>query len=60
MSKPSAKRPTRGAVQKTGSTFIAAWIPDEIVAAIDSAVQREDTDRSKILRKALRSYLARP
>ncbi len=55
-----SKPQTRGAVQKAGSTFIAAWIPDEIVQAIDLAVKRDDTDRSKLIRKALRSYLARP
>lgn len=57
MSTTSNKRQPRGAVQKAGSTFIAAWIPDEIVAAIDRAVLSEDTDRSKVIRKALRNYL---
>lgn len=60
MSNAIPKRPPRGAIQKSGSTFVAAWIPDEIVAAIDRAVIHEDTDRSKILRKALRSYLSKP
>jgi len=53
------KRQPRGAVQKEGSTFIAAWIPDDVVALIDEAVQRDDTDRSKLIRKAIKSYLTR-
>lgn len=59
MTNQPQKRQSRGAVQKQGSTFIAAWIPDEVVALIDEAVQRDDTDRSKLIRKALKSYLAR-
>ncbi len=60
MTKPPSRRQTRGAVQKAGATFVAAWIPDEIVAALDLAVQRQDTDRSKLIRKALRSFLSKP
>jgi hypothetical protein len=60
MQKQPTRRQTRGAVQKAGATFVAAWIPDEIVTALDQAVQRQDTDRSKIIRKALRSFLSKP
>ena len=60
MKKPPTRRQTRGAVQKAGATFVAAWIPDEIVDALDLAVKRQDTDRSKIIRKALRSFLSKP
>lgn len=59
MSAQPTKRPPRGAIQKVGSTFLAAWVPNKIIAEIDAAVMREDTDRSKILRKALRQYLNR-
>jgi len=59
MSAQPTKRPPRGAVHKEGSTFLAAWVPNEIIAEIDHAVKRDDTDRSKILRKALRYYLSR-
>ena len=54
-----AKRQSKGHSHKEGTTFIAAWIPDEVVAQIDKAVVRDDTDRSKLIRKALRQYLAR-
>ena len=57
MNDQPAKRQKRGAVQKEGATFIAAWIPDATVAALDRAVVREDTDRSKLMRKALHAYL---
>jgi metal-responsive CopG/Arc/MetJ family transcriptional regulator len=60
MNRPQPRRQTRGAVQKSGATFVAAWIPDEIVDALDLAVKRQDTDRSKIIRKAIRAYLAKP
>jgi metal-responsive CopG/Arc/MetJ family transcriptional regulator len=53
------KRQTRGAVQKDGATFIAAWVPDDVVLAMDQQVQREDTDRSKLMRMALKQYLSK-
>lgn len=59
MSKPQSRTQTRGAVQKAGATFVAAWIPDEIVASLDRAVQAQDTDRSKLIRKALRAFLTK-
>jgi hypothetical protein len=60
MPTPPQRRQTRGAVQKPGATFVAAWIPDEIVAAMDQAVKHQDTDRSKLIRKALRLLLSKP
>jgi metal-responsive CopG/Arc/MetJ family transcriptional regulator len=59
MAKKNTRRQSRGAVQKTGATFVAAWIPDEIVAAMDNAVKDQDTDRSKLIRKALRLMLSK-
>jgi metal-responsive CopG/Arc/MetJ family transcriptional regulator len=59
MPKPSNKPQPKGNAHKEGTTFIAAWIPDEVVAQIDRAVIRDDTDRSKLIRKALRQYLSR-
>lgn len=60
MSKPPRRRHNRGAVTKAGSTFVAAWIPDKIVAVMDLAVAQQDTDRSKLIRQALREYLSQP
>jgi metal-responsive CopG/Arc/MetJ family transcriptional regulator len=59
MSKPPPTRPARGAINKAQATFVAAWIPNEIVSELDAAVLSQDTDRSKLIRKALRAYLAR-
>lgn len=59
MSQPAIKRPPRGAIEKSGCTFLAAWVPNDIIAEIDATVRAEDTDRSKFIRKALRHYLAR-
>ncbi len=60
MSDKQPRQQKRGAVQKRGATFVAAWIPDEVVDAMDQAVKQQDTDRSKLIRKALRNYLSRP
>ncbi len=60
MPKQPTKPQPKGHAHKEGTTFIAAWIPDEVVAQIDKAVVRDDTDRSKLIRKALRQYLSHP
>lgn len=52
-------KPRRGAVTKSKSILIGAWIPTPIVQQMDAAVQANDTDRSKLLRAALRAYLSR-
>lgn len=54
MSKPNHNR---GAVKKSAATLVAVWIPHELATALDAAVNREDSDRSKIVRKALRRHL---
>jgi metal-responsive CopG/Arc/MetJ family transcriptional regulator len=58
MPKPSANKP-RGSVKKDASTIVALWVPDELLAALDSAVVRQDTDRSKLIRQAIRKQLLR-
>lgn len=58
MKNPMSKRHNKR-TQKP-STLVAVWVPDEIVASLDQAVKVQDTDRSKLIRKALRSYLSRP
>lgn len=50
----------RGAVTKENSSFVGGWVPKEIVAILDQEVKRTDSDRSKLLRKALRAYLPKP
>ena len=43
-----------------GMTLVAVWIPNELVRAMDAAAKRDDLDRSKLLRKALRETLRQP
>lgn len=60
MRKTSQKTPNKTSTRKAGATFVAAWIPDEVVAAMDREVLKTDSDRSKLIRKAIRQHLSRP
>ena len=45
----------RGAAIET--EFVGVWLPKHLVELLDLAVQRMDSDRSKILRSAVREKL---
>jgi len=47
----------RGLVQTSNSRLVSLWIPTQLKEALDKAVLREDSDRSKFLRNALRDRL---
>lgn len=47
----------RGAVHAKTSEFVGVFLPLALVELLDRAVQREDTDRSKYFRSALREKL---
>ena len=49
----------RGAFQRQECLFIGAWIPSSLMDLVDECVQREDLDRSKMLRRALEEKLRR-
>lgn len=49
----------RGAVTKHEAKLINVWIPDQMLPLIDRAVEKEDTDRAKFIRGAIREKLAR-
>ena len=49
----------RGRFRKSESELVALWIPRELLAVMDLEVRRTDTDRSKLLRNALREKLTR-
>jgi metal-responsive CopG/Arc/MetJ family transcriptional regulator len=49
----------RGAITTTRSTFVGAWVPNDLLPYIDEAVRRLDSDRSKFIRTALRNELER-
>ena len=54
------KRKTkRGPAPGGESEFIGVWIPKALAALLDRAVQRMDSDRSKVLRAAVREKLDR-
>jgi hypothetical protein len=48
----------RGLVTKSKAQPVAVWLPDSLKAQLDRAVQHTDTDRSKLIRAALREKLA--
>ena len=43
----------RGKYRRQDCVFIGAWIPVGLMELIDDQVQRDDLDRSKMLRRAL-------
>lgn len=53
------KRQRRGANRKTDCVLVGVWLPKTMIAALDIAVQKLDTDRSKLMRSALREKLGR-
>ena len=48
----------RGSVTKSKAQPVAVWLPDALKAQLDRAVESTDTDRSKLIRMALREKLA--
>jgi hypothetical protein len=48
------KQMRRGAVRNGDRVFIGAWLPLQMVQALDEAVTTLDSDRSKIIRDALK------
>jgi metal-responsive CopG/Arc/MetJ family transcriptional regulator len=51
------KKQKRGAYRREDCVFIGTWIPASWISKIEAVVQSEDTDRSKIVRKALEQKL---
>jgi metal-responsive CopG/Arc/MetJ family transcriptional regulator len=47
----------RGLVTKSKAQPVAVWLPDSLKAQLDWAVEHTDTDRSKLIRAALREKL---
>jgi metal-responsive CopG/Arc/MetJ family transcriptional regulator len=50
---------SRGKYRGKQCQFIGAWFPVDLVDLIDLVVERDDTDRSKVLRVALEEKLRR-
>lgn len=51
------KSQKRKSTNSKATTLVAVWMPTELVRELDAAAKREDLDRSKILRKALRQAI---
>jgi len=47
----------RGSVDTKKSELVALWIPHPLLIALDRAVEVEDSDRSKFIRRALRNHI---
>lgn len=47
------------AIKTTQSEMVTLWMPKELVRALDLEVQRSDSDRSKLIRHAVREKLSR-
>lgn len=45
--------------KRAGSKLLSVWVPKNLVPFLDEGVRREDTDRSKFIRNAIREKLAR-
>lgn len=51
------KKQRRGAYRREDCTFIGTWVPKAWVLKIDELIATEDTDRSKIVRRAIEKKL---
>jgi metal-responsive CopG/Arc/MetJ family transcriptional regulator len=49
----------RGSVKRPGSKLLSVWVPKGLVPLLDEGVRKEDSDRSKFIRNAVREKLAR-
>jgi metal-responsive CopG/Arc/MetJ family transcriptional regulator len=51
------KKMKRGAAPRAECVFVGAWVPINLADALDRAVFETDSDRSKIIREALREKI---
>lgn len=49
----------RGAHREEEVVFLGAWIPAALMERIDQFVEHEDSDRSKLLRRALEEKVSK-
>jgi metal-responsive CopG/Arc/MetJ family transcriptional regulator len=47
------------ATKRPESKLLSVWVPKTLVPLLDEGVKREDSDRSKFIRNAIREKLAR-
>jgi len=49
----------RRSLKRPGSKLLSVWVPKSLVPLLDEGVRKEDSDRSKFIRNAIREKLAR-
>jgi metal-responsive CopG/Arc/MetJ family transcriptional regulator len=49
----------RGSGKKPKGKLLAVWVPGELLPRLDQGARKEDSDRSKFVRNAIREKLAR-
>jgi len=49
----------RGSGKKPKGRVLAVWVPRELLPRLDQGARKEDSDRSKFVRDAIREKLAR-
>lgn len=47
----------RGTVRKKEAEFVGVWLPLPLITLLDQAVRMRDSDRSKLIRNAVRKEL---
>lgn len=50
----------RRAITKDTAKAVIVYFPHNVVEALDSLARANDTDRSKLIRKAVKQLLSRP
>lgn len=55
MNKPMSTRQTKRTKQT--ATLVAVWVPNELLTQLDAAAVARDSDRSKVIRHAIRNNL---
>ena len=49
----------RGTIKKADSRLLTVWIPESLEGPLEQGVAKEDSDKSKFVRNAIREKLAR-
>ena len=49
----------RGSGKKPKGKLLAVWVPGKLLPRLDQGARKEDSDRSKFVRNAIREKLAR-
>jgi metal-responsive CopG/Arc/MetJ family transcriptional regulator len=49
----------RGSGKKPKGRLLSVWVPEKLMPRLDQGARKEDSDRSKFVRNAIREKLAR-